>query len=66
MSISRSELQEMRDRVRSHSRGHSASLGRAANQAATHIDYLDAAMAREGIDCLSEGCPQGKSDGEEA
>jgi hypothetical protein len=57
LSIARGELTGLRDRLRSHSKGHADSVVRYANKLATELDAFDAILARQGIDCLYEGGP---------
>lgn len=69
MTITRSQLQQQRDSYREHanSRAHSASIGRALNEAATAIDQADAVLAREGIETLCiEGGDESGANGQEA
>jgi hypothetical protein len=47
----------MKDRLRSHSRGHADSVIRQSQLISTQLDALDAILYREGIDCLYEGGP---------
>ena len=67
MTITRDEIQRMRDTCREHA-GYpdiSSSMGRVLNQTATQLDQLDACLAREGIDTHYYGCLS-TSNGEES
>ena len=65
MTITREQLRDLRDSLRkdANSRAHSASIGRAFNEAATALDQADAVLFREGIETIwDDGCSPGPAE----
>ena len=52
MTISRSQLQQLRDMARADAKGHEGDVDRHLNKIATELDAVDAVFARHGIDSL--------------
>ena len=52
MTISRSQLQQLRDMARKDAKGHDGDIDRHLNVLATELDSLDAVFARDGIEDL--------------
>ena len=57
MSITRDELQSLRNRVRVDAVGHDGDIDRHMHALADELDTLDAVMARENITCIYQGGP---------
>jgi len=49
MTISRTQLQQLRDMARGDAKGHTESVDRHLSKLATELDSMDAVMAREGL-----------------
>lgn len=66
MTITRDEIQRLRNSCREHANHdeNSLSVSGSLNQAADKLDQLDACLARESIHTLYPGCPK-ESNGEE-
>lgn len=52
MTISRSQLQQLRDAARKDANGHDGDIDRHLNKLATELDSMDAVMARDSIETL--------------
>lgn len=52
MTITRDQLQNLRNSARNDAKGHPGDIDRHLNKIATELDAMDAVMARDGIDTI--------------